>query len=225
MRPPTGWPDGASEGRAPVGAGAEAGSLSGQDELSSRALPEFLQSVCRARHPVIVDLGAVVGSNVSFFSERTDGTFRVEDLHADIERHAAAGGLGELPTAIAARLTLLPGSVHGILAWDVFDFLPRPAAVELAGLLTRAMAPDAVLLAIFNAALHEAQERHFTRFVIGDAGRLSLRTVPTAAVRQAPWQNRDIVQVFPGLRVATSTLMRGYAREILYRKPAYLGEP
>ncbi len=33
--------------------------------------------------------------------------------------------------------------------------------------------------------------------------------------------NRDIIRLFPGLRVSDSFLMKNNIREILFRKPAY----
>lgn len=191
----------------------------------SRVLPRFFAALAARPQPFVLDLGPVVGSNLSLVTNRTDGMFRVEDLHADIDRHAASGAMAELPAYLSARLPLKPGSVHGVLAWDVFDFLPRASAEALAGALTRAMAPDAVLFGRFNAALHDGHERHFTRCAIVDEHRLAVRPVPTSAVRQPTLHNRDILRVFRDLRVAETCLLDGYVRELLFRKPSYLLDP
>ena len=82
--------------------------------------------------PAILDLGPVVGSNVSFFGEELGCRLRVEDVIADIEAHAAAGTTDQLPAFFRTRFKSEPGSVDGVLCWDVFDYLEKDAATALA---------------------------------------------------------------------------------------------
>jgi len=50
---------------------------------------------------------------------------------------------------------------------------------------------------------------------------LKHRSYPATRGRQAILLNRDIIRLFPGLRVSDSFLMKNNVREILFRKPAY----
>ena len=76
--------------------------------------------------PVLLDLGPVVGSNVTFFGDRFACKIHVEDLVAEVESHARRGERAKLDQSFEARLRQLPESVDGILCWDLFDFLDRP---------------------------------------------------------------------------------------------------
>jgi hypothetical protein len=51
--------------------------------------------------------------------------------------------------------------------------------------------------------------------------RLRHRPYPASRARQKTLQNRDIIRMFEGLRVAESFLMKNNVRELLFRKPAY----
>ncbi|MGE4223017.1 MAG: hypothetical protein AB7I23_06720 [Vicinamibacterales bacterium] len=187
----------------------------------TKALPKFLANVAARPSPVLLDLGPVVGSNVSFFGEELGCRLRVEDLAADIERHAAAGTLDRLPELFRTRFKSEPGSVDGILCWDVFDFLDRPAAAALATTLARLLVADGSLLGFFSTAV-EPGRALYTKYVVVDRGTLRYRHYGGTQVRQRSLQNRDIIKLFETLRVSDSFLMKTNMREIIFRKPAYL---
>jgi predicted SAM-dependent methyltransferase len=186
----------------------------------SKALQKFLACLAQREAPAVLDLGPVVGSNVTYFAEQLGCRFRVEDLYHDIERHAKSGTSGDLADHVASRFTEGPESVDGILCWDVFDFLDRPAAQALARALTRLLRPEGVLLGFFSSA--EGRDQAYTKFVVVDEANLRYRSYPCSQPRQRTLQNRDIIKLFEGLRVSESYLMKTHIREILLRKPAYL---
>ena len=72
-----------------------------------------------------MDLGPVVGSNISFFGEQLGCKILVEDLFAVVESHSKAGTRDALSVALVTRLTREPASMDGIFCWDLFDFLDR----------------------------------------------------------------------------------------------------
>lgn len=185
----------------------------------TKALATFLKLLQSRENPTLVDLGPVVGSNVTFFGEHLGCRIRVEDVGADIERHAAAGTLAELPTFFGSRLQQDAGSIDGILCWDVLDFLSPPAAKALAAALTRLLRPDGALLGFFGTS--EARAQVFTKYLVVDESSLRYRTYPASVSRQKSLLNRDIIKMFDGLRVTDSFLMKNNVREILFRKPAY----
>src|SRR4029450_4610017 len=55
--------------------------------FATKALRKFLSCLTSRESPVLVDLGPVVGSNVSFFGEQLGCKIFVEDLFADLDRH------------------------------------------------------------------------------------------------------------------------------------------
>ena len=93
--------------------------------FSTKALRKFLSCVTRPEPPVLLDLGPVVGSNVSFFGERLGCKIFVEDLFADLDRHVRTGTMGAFPAFLEKRFTQKPAAVHGVLCWDLIDYLDR----------------------------------------------------------------------------------------------------
>lgn len=183
----------------------------------SKGFARLLAALSGRDAPVIVDLGPVVGSNVAFYGERLGCKLYVEDLFTDLDRHAQAGRLDELATSFASRLRQPDASVDAILCWDLFDYLPRPAAQAIARELVRALKPGGLVFGFFGTLALETA--HYTRFVIVDDGRLRHRTSAAPPSKRHVLQNRDIQKMFDPLVVSDSFLLKTNTREILLRKP------
>ena len=116
---------------------------------------------------MLLDLGPVVGSNVSFFGEQLGCKIFVEDIFADIDRHVRDGKLDELPAFLRDALPAGDGTVDGILCWDLIDYLDQARRRRRwPTQLTRVLRPDGALLGFFgtgaaadDAALHEVHHR------------------------------------------------------------------
>lgn len=186
--------------------------------FATKALSKFLSALTANVQPVLLDLGPVVGSNVNFFGEQLGCKILVEDLFTDLDRHARSGRLEAFPQFLAGRFRHEPGSVDGILCWDLFDYLDRPSGDALAAQLMRILRPGGALLGLFGT--DSPGEPRQTRFHIVDEATLRYRTTPAARGRQAVLANRDIQRMFEGLRVAESFLLKNRVREMLFRKPA-----
>jgi hypothetical protein len=186
----------------------------------TKALRKFLACLASRPSPVVLDLGPVVGSNISFFGESIGCKIYVEDLFADLERFRKADKLADLPAFFSKRLRQADASIDGILCWDVFDYLDRPAAQALATSLMRVLRVDGALLAFFGTVAIE--HAGFTKYVIVDDTRLQHRAYGAGCPRPRVLANRDIIKLFDGLRVSDSFLLQTNSREILFRKPSYL---
>jgi methyltransferase family protein len=188
----------------------------GDPVFATKALRKFLTSLTANASPSLLDLGPVVGSNVSFFGEQLGCKIFVEDIFADLERHVREGKLERLPDFLKARFPQQSGSVDGILCWDLIDYLDKASAQALAAELTRVLKPDGALLGFFGTA--QARTTHYTKYIIVDEVNLKHRFYPAARGRQAILLNRDIIRLFAGLRVSDSFLLQNNLREILFRK-------
>jgi cyclopropane fatty-acyl-phospholipid synthase-like methyltransferase len=189
--------------------------------LPTKVLARFVASLSARTQPVLLDLGPVVGSNVSFFGEQLGCKIIVEDLSKDIDRHVREGKLEELPTALSKRFPHESASIDGILCWDVFDYLDKNSAKKLAEQLTRVLKPDGVLLAFFvTAEPQPGAKPEYTRHVVIDETHLQHRAYPAARGKQRPMPNRDIQRMFEELRVTEQFLLKSNLREVLLRKPA-----
>src|SRR4029079_3254053 len=70
----------------------------------TKALRKFLRTLETQDAPVLLDLGPVIGSNLNFFGETLGCKVFIEDLYADLDRHARAGTTADLPAFLSTRL-------------------------------------------------------------------------------------------------------------------------
>ncbi len=170
----------------------------------TKALSKFLSSLSTRQQPLLLDLGPVVGTNVTFFGEELGCKILVENVFKDIDREA--------------------GSVDGILCWDIFDYLDWKAAQALARELVRILRPDGAVLAQFSTTESKvAGPPTYTKYVVVDRQTLQYRPYPAARGRQRPLVNRDIQRMFEPARITESFLLKNNLREVLFRKPAEPG--
>ena len=185
----------------------------------TKALARFLAGLGTRQQPVLLDLGPVVGSNVTFFGEEVGCKILVEDLSKDIDRHVIQTKVAELPAFFDTRFPQESETINGILCWDIFDYLERVAAERLARQLTRVLRPGGVLLAFFSTADPQATIRPaYTRHVVVDRTHLEYRQYKAARAKQRPLLNRDIQRLFEPLRVTDNFLLKTHLREVLFRK-------
>lgn len=203
----------ATRGDAPPKRGEEPG-------VSSRAFAKFLTATSlQAEAPVILDLGPVNGTNVAFFGDRLGCKLFIEDLFGDYERHARAGTLDQLPAALESRFRHADGSVDGILCWDVFDFLPKPAAQALARQIVRMLRPGGAVMGFFCTSLMGRESSYsFTKYEVVDETSLRARPHAGSGGQKHVLQNRDIIRMFDSLVVSDSFLLKSNTREILFRR-------
>ena len=190
----------------------------GEPLFNTKALRKFLTNLTSRESPVLLDLGPVVGGNVTFFGEQLGCKIFVEDIFADLDRHVREGRVDALPGFLQKRFLQADGTVDGILCWDLIDYLDRASAQALAAQLTRVLRPEGALLGFFGNA--QPRDTRYTKYIIVDEVNLKHRSYQAARGRQAVLLNRDIIRLFAGLRVSDSFLLQNNLREILFRKPS-----
>ncbi len=184
--------------------------------FATKALRKFLTALTSRQLPVLIDLGPVVGSNVSFFGEQLGCKIFVEDIFADLDRHVRGGTLDAFPAFLRKRFPQADESVDGILCWDLIDYVDRQSAQALATELTRVLRPEGALLGFFGTA--QQRDAHYTKYIVVDEVNLKHRAYEASRTRQTVLLNRDIIRLFQGLRVSDSFLLQNNMREILFRK-------
>jgi SAM-dependent methyltransferase len=185
----------------------------------TKALAHFLGTLSARAQPVLLDLGPVIGQNVTFFGEQLGCKILVEDVYSDVDRHVREGKVAELPAFFEKRFSHADNSVDGILCWDVFDYLDRPSAQALAHQLARILRPDGALLAFFATGEAPPGPATYTKHLVVDQATLRHRPYPAARAKQRPHLNRDIIRMFEPLRVSEQFLLKTNLREVLLRKP------
>lgn len=192
-------------------------SLITENLSTSRALPKFIAALAHQSAPVLLDLGPVVGSNVSFFGDRLSCKMLIEDLHEEIEAALKERAPESLSTRLTDRIAAaVSGPVDGILCWEVFDYLDRASARALAGSLRTILAPGGVLHGLFGTVAKPGATR--TRFIMQSETAVKCRTEPWVAAGRYAYQTGEITRMFEGLTVAESVLLQNRTRETLFRK-------
>jgi|SRR5215831_942327 len=183
---------------------------------TSKVFPRFMAALAQQPAPVLVDLGPVVGTNITFFGERLACKIFVDDLYADVESHARKGTRDQLATDLLARLTHEPNTVDGVLCWDLFDFLDRTTGQALASKLRELLRPGGAVYGLFGTTPIDLT--HYTRFMVEAEDTLRLRTYPATPIKRNVMLTRDLNRMFEGLTVAESVLLKTSTRETLFRK-------
>lgn len=184
--------------------------------VPSRALPKFLSALGQRDSTVLLDFGPVIGSNVSFFGERLGCKLFIEDLLVEYDRHARAGTVPSISEALDKRFKREDHSVDGVLCWDFFDFLEKPAAQALARQVVRMLRPGGVVMGFFcTSAVPHAP---FTKYEVIDEHSLRHRAHAGIGGPKHALLNRDIIKMFDGLIVSDSYLLKSNTREIVLRR-------
>src|SRR5580765_3185764 len=100
--------------------------------FATKALRKLLSTLTGRESPALIDLGPVVGSNVSFFGEQIGCKIFIEDIYSELERHVRTGKMEAFPEFLSRRFPQADGTIDGIICWDLFDYLDRPSAQVLA---------------------------------------------------------------------------------------------
>jgi hypothetical protein len=185
---------------------------------ASRALPKLLSALAHQTSPTLLDLGPVVGANVTFFGERLSCKMMIEDLRVDIATAVRDGRTDELPALLTERITrTVPEPVHGVLCWDVFDSLDKKSARAVAECICGLLRPQGVLHGLFGTKPTGQDER--TRYIVESETALRCRREPADPLPRYALQTGEINRLFAGLSTMESVLLVNHTREVLFRKP------
>lgn len=186
------------------------------DTHATRALRHLVGILQGVDAPVLLDLGLLSGSNVTFFGRETSCRLVVNDLYSELDRAARAGYAGGLSAVITGAITQPDASLDGVLCWDVFDYLEPDEAAALAAAIRRVLKPRGVVLAMFSTVMYEAAE--FTRYTVEDLDHIRHTPQPAELKQRRIWSSRDVVRLFAPLVPDETYLLKHGEREVLLRK-------
>ena len=86
-----------------------------------------------------------------------------------------------------------------------------------AAALKKVLRPDGTVLAFFTTVA--SADTRFSKYVIMNEDTVTQRPYSSGGRKQTSFQNRDIIRMFDGLKVAESFLLKTNVREFLFRKP------
>jgi hypothetical protein len=197
---------------------------------TSNGLKEFLWLISDIERARVLDLGPVWQSTINFFIERgyrisTEDLLRSwKDFLTTEEERLRSAPVGESGERISqsaladkfleTALQYPEGSYHGILAWDLFDYLDGELLPRVMQRLYKMLCPGGSVLAQFHS---RAPER-FHRYRLVDKQTIELLPAPTIAVHARVFQNREILDIFGEFRTSKTFVGRDQVREALFLK-------
>jgi hypothetical protein len=196
----------------------------------SNGLKEFLWLLDGNSQGRILDLGAVFQTTVMFFIERgyrlsTEDMMRswkefliseeesmrsrkVGDEGARVSQGMLAGKF------LDSNLEYPDDNFHGVLAWDLFDYLDAELLPRVMERLYTILRPGGAVLASFHSKTPERSNR----YKIVDGQTIELIPSPTLAVHSRIFQNREILDIFGKFRSSKTFVGRDQVREALFLK-------
>ena len=209
----------------------EVGSAGSDGVFSTRALSKFIAAIAARDAPVVVDLGPAVGPNVTFFGDRLGCKLHVVDILSEVETWWPAQEpddadeppseevAAEFERRRAARALTHPSDfADGILCWDVFDYLDDEGAAALAREVGRVLKPQGV--ALLSHRPEKPVVAGPVQYEIVDEMTLRYRPLPMARPESRVWYSRPFMNLFEGLTISNSFLLKSRMREVVLRKPS-----
>ena len=184
----------------------------------STILPKFLTTIGTRSNPLLVDLGPAVGTNVSLFTEQLGCKIVVEDLFSTIEARAnrEQHPQKEPSLDLGAQLTHEPGSVDGVLCWDLFDYLDHDSSLALAEKLGRIIRPGGVLHGLFSTT--PTVTSHYTQFLLDGQETVRRRPYPATPTRRQVIETGTLLRMFTHFENPDLVLLKRGARELMLRR-------
>ena len=195
---------------------------------ASNGLKQFLWHLDGVGRGQLLDVGPVWQHTVGFFIERG---FRVysEDLMGELQAfleaeeakvRALGPGEGDEDMTPAGRATRFlktslqqePGTLDGILLWDLLDYLDGPLGARVVARITSLVRDGGVVLALF----HSRKPEGFHRYRVHDAENLELvgancSRSPQRVYRTARFRIYSAASVRPRLSWAAIRFAKGFS--------------
>jgi hypothetical protein len=196
----------------------------------SNGLKEFLWLISDSEQGRILDLGPVWQATVSFFIEKgfrvsTEDLLRAwKEFLASEEEDFRKAPVGNetpkvSPTMFADKFLdnalLYPAEhFHGVLAWDIFDYLDAQLLPKVMDRVYSMLRPGGAVLSLF----HSRTPERFCRYRIADMQTFELIPASTVSVHARVFQNREILDIFGKFRSSKTFVGRDQVREGLFLK-------
>jgi len=183
----------------------------------SLGLEQFVPWLTEVEHPSVLDLGCVWQSTVSFFTQAGCKLY-TEDLFKALSL-ARAETFPEAPPLAQRFLTNIlrhpEENFRGILAWDLFDYLPEELVEPVAARLYDLLEPEGMLLLLCHK---RAEGVSFTRYRVLDARTLELLPGSLPLSVERTYANRALLDLFAAFRSARNFVGRDNLRELFLTK-------
>lgn len=168
----------------------------------------------------ILDLGAAVGENISYFGEQPC-RLEIADLTDALPARVEAGEDDDRDALERAALrdllpSLEPRSQHGVLCWDLVNYLTRSQVIALGGWLGEVLAVDGVvMLSLHTGSTMPPAPR---RYRILGPGSLARQESAGESIPCPRYSQGDLKRDWPDFEVLRSYLLRSESQEFVLRR-------
>jgi len=204
-----------------AGGDVDPGGSGGDAVHLSKALPRFFSAMEARPAPVLLDLGPVIGGNVSLLGDSLGCKVYIDNIFGDPQRASRDRRESEDCSGIGVELRHPDDSIDGVLCWDVFEHLSQAAASKLVLNLVRIMKPGGMGMAIFST--ERAPHPQFVKYSMVDRQHLRHRVTRAAVPPPRVWTSRDVQLLLTSFAVDESFLLTHQQRETLFHKSAAAG--
>jgi hypothetical protein len=189
------------------------------------ALRPLLRRLRRLDRPHVLDLGAAEGPNLEFFTQR-ECRVRVENLLEALPLSDKIRPIVRVRRSTPRTVPDLLAERHPaeeafdlVLAWDLLDLVDADVAAGLAREMRSRLRSGGMVWALFDTSLRTAPALP-RRFRIVNEHSLEHRLLDGRTTARLIHQNRDILRMFDGFEVLSSTHLRVGLREMLFGRAA-----
>ena len=192
-------------------------SAAGRVVRTSLGLEQFVESLGDVHHPTVLDLGRVWNSTVTFFTGLGCKLY-TEDLFQALYQALNENGPDSPPLLerfLGPALQYPEESLRGILAWDLFDYLPEGVVEPVAHRLFDRLEPGGAFLGFFHG---RPDNTSFNRYRVLDPHTVELLPGSLPLRQQRSFANRAVLQLFQGAHSSRTFVGRDHLREFFVVK-------
>lgn len=203
------------------GAKSSALSSSSYPVYPTSILRDFVEQVTRKEHPVVLDIGTVIGTNVEYFfssgikihMEDFLVAYLKPDYWAAIEGHMVL----DEDRFFSENYNYSPGYFDGLICWDLLGFMEPGFAKHFVNRIASAMKPGGLIMALFHSVKPKEATTPFKHRLVSE-GKLEYIPLDVRLEVKKAYQTRDINQLFSGFESLKFYLLKHNILEALLRK-------
>ena len=187
----------------------------------SKVLRDFLEVLSRKDRPVILDVGALIGSNVEYFFN-LGVKVHVEDLLRAYQNHrywnlVEGQRVFNEPQFLEENLDYPAGTFDGLIIWDLLNFIEPKFARSMSQKIALVTKSGGCILAFVHTQNPVGLTPISKYRLVDDC---SLEHIPSGVSLEfrKTYQTRDITQLFVGYQATKFYLLKHNILEVLLRK-------
>jgi hypothetical protein len=203
------------------GAGTSAVPASEHPVFPTSILKDFVESITRKDHPVVLDIGPVIGSNVEFFFSAGIKIHMEDFLAAYLKPDYWVAVEGQIVLAedrfFAENFNYPPGYFDGLVCWDLLNFMEPRFARLFVDRIAAAMKSGGLVMALFHS-VKPIEASPLCKYRLVTEGKLEYIPLDVSLEVKRVYQTRDINQLFSGFQSLKFYLLKHNILEVLLKK-------